>query len=67
MAKTRLIKDFPRIEKKLETVDDVQKYLERMARTLNEYRPLMFQGDILIGTTVPTSNDGKDGDVYIKI
>jgi hypothetical protein len=66
MSKRRLIKDLPRPEKKFESFSDVQGYLERLVRAIEENKPSVFTGDIHMGTSYPTASLGKDGDLYIK-
>lgn len=66
MAKKRIIKDYPRLDKKIQSFDDVADYLTRLTRSLNENRPKLFQGDVFVETREPTANDGQDGDIWIQ-
>lgn len=66
MAKKRIIKDYPRLEKKLESLADVESYLTKLTKSMNEFRPRLFQGDVFVETRMPLDTDGKDGDVWIQ-
>ena len=66
MAKKRLIKSYPRMDRTFETVAEVQEYLRKLVRALEENRPRIFMGDVILGTTAPSPSLGKDGDLYIK-
>jgi hypothetical protein len=65
MAKIRIIKDYPRLDEKLESFQDVELYLSRLLKAMNEFRPRLFQGDIHVSAVAPTANDGEDGDLWI--
>ena len=66
MAKKRIIKDYPRLEKKLENFPEVEAYLMKLTKSMNEFRPRLFQGDVFIENRMPLDTDGKDGDVWIQ-
>jgi len=67
MAKKRIIKDYPRLDKKLENFPEVEAYLLKLSKSMNEFRPRLFQGDVFVESRMPTDADGKDGDVWVQI
>ena len=66
MAKKRIIKNYPRIDKPFQTVADVEAYLRKLVRAIEENSPNIFAGDVIVDTAAPTSADGQDGDVWVK-
>lgn len=66
MSKRRLIKDLPHPEGPFTSLAEVQAYLERLVRAIEENKPSVFTGDVLAGTSPPRRSVGKDGDLYVE-
>ena len=66
MAKKRIIKDYPRLDKSPESVGELTAYVQKLVRAMSENRPNLYAGDVHVKSVVPTDQDGKDGDVWIK-
>jgi len=65
VVRRRLKRRYPPPPQKFASLDEVNEWAQRLYRSLSENIDEGYGGNIVLSSNVPTSSDGRDGDIWI--